>query len=152
MLPPPTVVGAQPLLEGWGEPAVLRLAGGRGNRAQAFGTFSTKARPLWLSSWGLVESGSRVRKANPRLAGWRVGEGRAGLQLPPSPGCLPSQGDQDDRSYKQCRTSSPSSTGSVSLGRYTPTSRSPQHYSQPGTWLHGFLSPSQAVFLLLFLF
>ncbi|XP_038333680.1 actin-binding LIM protein 2 isoform X38 [Canis lupus familiaris] len=44
----------------------------------------------------------------------------------------PTEGDQDDRSYKQCRTSSPSSTGSVSLGRYTPTSRSPQHYSRPG--------------------
>ncbi|XP_054437882.1 actin-binding LIM protein 2 isoform X1 [Pteronotus mesoamericanus] len=43
----------------------------------------------------------------------------------------PTEGDQDDRSYKQCRTSSPSSAGSVSLGRYTPTSRSPQHYSQP---------------------
>ncbi|XP_036708369.1 actin-binding LIM protein 2 isoform X19 [Balaenoptera musculus] len=42
-----------------------------------------------------------------------------------------SEGDQDDRSYKQCRTSSPSSTGSLSLGRYTPTSRSPQHYSRP---------------------
>ncbi|KAM5340540.1 actin-binding LIM protein 2 isoform 3-T3 [Glossophaga mutica] len=42
-----------------------------------------------------------------------------------------SEGDQDDRSSKQCRTSSPSSAGSVSLGRYTPTSRSPQHYSQP---------------------
>ncbi|XP_073094120.1 actin-binding LIM protein 2 isoform X21 [Manis javanica] len=42
-----------------------------------------------------------------------------------------SEGDQDDRSCKQCRTSSPSSTGSVSLGRYTPTSRSPQHYSRP---------------------
>nr|XP_058923707.1 actin-binding LIM protein 2 isoform X2 [Kogia breviceps] len=42
-----------------------------------------------------------------------------------------SEEDQDDRSYKQCRTSSPSSTGSVSLGRYTPTSRSPQHYSRP---------------------
>ncbi|XP_076992429.1 actin-binding LIM protein 2 isoform X7 [Tamandua tetradactyla] len=41
------------------------------------------------------------------------------------------EGDQDDRSYKQCRTSSPSSAGSVSLGRYTPTSRSPQHYSRP---------------------
>nr|XP_035960309.1 actin-binding LIM protein 2 isoform X20 [Halichoerus grypus] len=41
------------------------------------------------------------------------------------------EGDQDDRSCKQCRTSSPSSTGSVSLGRYTPTSRSPQHYSRP---------------------
>uniref|UniRef100_A0A452RFR1 Actin binding LIM protein family member 2 n=1 Tax=Ursus americanus TaxID=9643 RepID=A0A452RFR1_URSAM len=43
----------------------------------------------------------------------------------------PTEGDQDDRSYKQCRTSSPSSTGSVSLGRYTPTSRSPQHHSRP---------------------
>ncbi|XP_069924103.1 actin-binding LIM protein 2 isoform X2 [Oryctolagus cuniculus] len=43
----------------------------------------------------------------------------------------PPEGDQDDRSYKQCRTSSPSSTGSVSLGRYTPTLRSPQHYSRP---------------------
>ncbi|XP_019065819.1 actin-binding LIM protein 2 isoform X2 [Fukomys damarensis] len=41
------------------------------------------------------------------------------------------EGDPDDRSYKQCRTSSPSSAGSVSLGRYTPTSRSPQHYSRP---------------------
>lgn len=46
--------------------------------------------------------------------------------------CLLTQGDQDDRSYKQCRTSSPSSAGSVSLGHYTPTSRSPQHYSRPG--------------------
>ncbi|XP_036708354.1 actin-binding LIM protein 2 isoform X5 [Balaenoptera musculus] len=45
----------------------------------------------------------------------------------------PPEGDQDDRSYKQCRTSSPSSTGSLSLGRYTPTSRSPQHYSRPGS-------------------
>ncbi|XP_034861268.1 actin-binding LIM protein 2 isoform X16 [Mirounga leonina] len=43
------------------------------------------------------------------------------------------EGDQDDRSCKQCRTSSPSSTGSVSLGRYTPTSRSPQHHSRPGS-------------------
>ncbi|XP_034861269.1 actin-binding LIM protein 2 isoform X17 [Mirounga leonina] len=43
----------------------------------------------------------------------------------------PTEGDQDDRSCKQCRTSSPSSTGSVSLGRYTPTSRSPQHHSRP---------------------
>ncbi|XP_049997168.1 actin-binding LIM protein 2 isoform X9 [Alexandromys fortis] len=43
------------------------------------------------------------------------------------------EGDQDDRSYKQCRTSSPSSAGSVSLGHYTPTSRSPQHYSRPAT-------------------
>ncbi|KAM4854442.1 actin-binding LIM protein 2 isoform 5-T5 [Thomomys bottae] len=45
----------------------------------------------------------------------------------------PTEGDQDDRSYKQCRTSSPSSAGSVSLGHYTPTSRSPQHYSRPDT-------------------
>ncbi|XP_022410432.1 actin-binding LIM protein 2 isoform X5 [Delphinapterus leucas] len=45
----------------------------------------------------------------------------------------PPEGYQDDRSYKQCRTSSPSSTGSVSLGRYTPTLRSPQHYSRPGS-------------------
>ncbi|XP_056658366.1 actin-binding LIM protein 2 isoform X9 [Monodelphis domestica] len=45
----------------------------------------------------------------------------------------PPEGDQDDRSYKQYRTSSPSSTGSVSYGRYTPTSRSPQHYSRPGS-------------------
>ncbi|XP_052592070.1 actin-binding LIM protein 2 isoform X8 [Peromyscus californicus insignis] len=45
----------------------------------------------------------------------------------------PTEGDQDDRSCKQCRTSSPSSAGSVSLGHYTPTSRSPQHYSRPGS-------------------
>ncbi|XP_036902296.1 actin-binding LIM protein 2 isoform X10 [Sturnira hondurensis] len=49
-----------------------------------------------------------------------------------------SEGDQDDRSSKHYRTSSPSSAGSVSLGRYTPTSRSPQHYSQPASRrLHG---------------
>ncbi|KAB1282915.1 Actin-binding LIM protein 2 [Camelus dromedarius] len=53
----------------------------------------------------------------------------------------PTEGDQDDRSYKQCRTSSPSSTGSVSLGRYTPTSRSPQHYSRPGTCPPRFFYP-----------
>ncbi|XP_048704932.1 actin-binding LIM protein 2 isoform X14 [Caretta caretta] len=40
-------------------------------------------------------------------------------------------GDQDDRSFKQYRTSSPSSTGSLGYGRYTPTSHSPQHYSRP---------------------
>ncbi|XP_073198714.1 actin-binding LIM protein 2 isoform X12 [Lepidochelys kempii] len=44
---------------------------------------------------------------------------------------LSSQGDQDDRSFKQYRTSSPSSTGSLGYGRYTPTSHSPQHYSRP---------------------
>ncbi|XP_074948049.1 actin-binding LIM protein 2 isoform X8 [Phalacrocorax aristotelis] len=41
------------------------------------------------------------------------------------------EGDQDDRSFKQYRTSSPSSAGSLGCGRYTPTSHSPQHYSRP---------------------
>uniref|UniRef100_A0A8C0WM63 HP domain-containing protein n=1 Tax=Castor canadensis TaxID=51338 RepID=A0A8C0WM63_CASCN len=54
-------------------------------------------------------------------------------ELPQLLSPTPTEGDQDDRSYKQCRTSSPSSAGSVSLGRYTPTSRSPQHYSRPDT-------------------
>lgn len=62
----------------------------------------------------------------------------------------PSQGDRDDRSYKQCRTSSPSSTGSVSLGRYTPTSRSPQHYSRPGTCPRGSFYPCEAALLAAF--
>ncbi|KAM7053432.1 actin-binding LIM protein 2 isoform 13-T13 [Acridotheres tristis] len=44
----------------------------------------------------------------------------------------PTEGDQDDRSFKQYRTSSPSSAGSLGYGRYTPTSHSPQHYSRPG--------------------
>nr|XP_019567103.1 PREDICTED: actin-binding LIM protein 2 isoform X1 [Rhinolophus sinicus] len=61
------------------------------------------------------------------LAGDRQSCGESPQLLSPTP----TEGDQDDRSYKQCRTSSPSSTGSVSLGRYTPTSRSPQHYSRP---------------------
>ncbi|XP_021251014.1 actin-binding LIM protein 2 isoform X9 [Numida meleagris] len=43
------------------------------------------------------------------------------------------KGDQDDRSFKQYRTSSPSSAGSLGYGRYTPTSHSPQHYSRPGS-------------------
>uniref|UniRef100_A0A8C5LK42 Actin binding LIM protein family member 2 n=1 Tax=Leptobrachium leishanense TaxID=445787 RepID=A0A8C5LK42_9ANUR len=43
------------------------------------------------------------------------------------------EGDQDDRSVKQYRASSPSSTGSLGYGRYTPTSHSPQHYSRPGS-------------------
>ncbi|XP_061849281.1 actin-binding LIM protein 2 isoform X7 [Colius striatus] len=43
----------------------------------------------------------------------------------------PTEGDQDDRSSKQYRTSSPSSAGSLGYGRYTPTSHSPQHYSRP---------------------
>ncbi|XP_019481984.1 PREDICTED: actin-binding LIM protein 2 isoform X6 [Hipposideros armiger] len=63
------------------------------------------------------------------LAGDRQSCGESPQLLSPTP----TEGDQDDRSYKQCRTSSPSSTGSVSLGRYTPTSRSPQHYSRPGS-------------------
>ncbi|XP_061849279.1 actin-binding LIM protein 2 isoform X5 [Colius striatus] len=45
----------------------------------------------------------------------------------------PTEGDQDDRSSKQYRTSSPSSAGSLGYGRYTPTSHSPQHYSRPDT-------------------
>ncbi|XP_069488120.1 actin-binding LIM protein 2 isoform X7 [Ambystoma mexicanum] len=45
----------------------------------------------------------------------------------------PTEGDQDDRSLKQYRASSPSSTGSVGYGRYTPTSRSPQNYSRAGS-------------------
>ncbi|XP_063780113.1 actin-binding LIM protein 2 isoform X5 [Pseudophryne corroboree] len=43
------------------------------------------------------------------------------------------EGDQDDRLLKQYRASSPSSTGSIGYGRYTPTSHSPQHYSRPGS-------------------
>ncbi|XP_041435323.1 actin-binding LIM protein 2-like isoform X6 [Xenopus laevis] len=42
----------------------------------------------------------------------------------------PTEGDQDDRSLKQYRASSPSSTGSLGCGPYTPTSHSPQHYSR----------------------
>ncbi|XP_069833474.1 actin-binding LIM protein 2 isoform X3 [Dendropsophus ebraccatus] len=42
----------------------------------------------------------------------------------------PTEGDLDDRSLKQYRASSPSSTGSIGYGRYTPTSHSPQHYSR----------------------
>ncbi|XP_031751184.1 actin-binding LIM protein 2 isoform X4 [Xenopus tropicalis] len=42
----------------------------------------------------------------------------------------PTEGDQDDRSLKQYRASSPSSTGSLGYGRYTPTSHSPQHCSR----------------------
>ncbi|MBN3300662.1 ABLM1 protein, partial [Amia calva] len=42
------------------------------------------------------------------------------------------EGDQDDKSPRQRRASSPSSNSSLGYGRYTP-SRSPQHYSRPGT-------------------
>uniref|UniRef100_A0A8C4L663 Actin-binding LIM protein 2 n=1 Tax=Equus asinus TaxID=9793 RepID=A0A8C4L663_EQUAS len=62
-----------------------------------------------------------------------VGDRQSCSESPQLLSPTPTEGDQDDRSYKQCRTSSPSSTGSVSLGRYTPTSRSPQHYSRPGS-------------------
>ncbi|XP_070318583.1 actin-binding LIM protein 2 isoform X18 [Odocoileus virginianus] len=60
-----------------------------------------------------------------------VGDRQSYSESPQLLSPTPPEGEQDDRSYKQCRTSSPSSTGSVSLGRYTPTSRSPQHYSRP---------------------
>uniref|UniRef100_A0AC11EMG1 Actin binding LIM protein family member 2 n=1 Tax=Ovis aries TaxID=9940 RepID=A0AC11EMG1_SHEEP len=62
-----------------------------------------------------------------------VGDRQSYSESPQLLSPTPPEGEQDDRSYKQCRTSSPSSTGSVSLGRYTPTSRSPQHYSRPGS-------------------
>ncbi|XP_036273028.1 actin-binding LIM protein 2 isoform X25 [Pipistrellus kuhlii] len=62
-----------------------------------------------------------------------AGDRPSGLESPPLLSPPPTEGDQDDRSSRQCRTSSPSSAGSVSLGRYTPTSRSPQHYSRPAS-------------------
>ncbi|XP_034628725.1 actin-binding LIM protein 2 isoform X11 [Trachemys scripta elegans] len=52
-------------------------------------------------------------------------------ESPQLPSPTLTEGDQDDRSFKQYRTSSPSSTGSLGYGRYTPTSHSPQHYSRP---------------------
>lgn len=80
---------------------------------------------------------SEVTWCQPLESGGQTLRGWSGVGSAPDSGvhwlCLLTQGDQDDRSYKQCRTSSPSSAGSVSLGRYTPTSRSPQHYSRPGT-------------------
>ncbi|KAK1346081.1 hypothetical protein QTO34_008550 [Cnephaeus nilssonii] len=60
-----------------------------------------------------------------------AGDRQSCLESPQLLSPTPMEGDQDDRSSRQCRTSSPSSAGSVSLGRYTPTSRSPQHYSRP---------------------
>ncbi|XP_054564335.1 actin-binding LIM protein 2 isoform X2 [Eptesicus fuscus] len=60
-----------------------------------------------------------------------AGDRQSCLESPQLLSPTPIEGDQDDRSSRQCRTSSPSSAGSVSLGRYTPTSRSPQHYSRP---------------------
>ncbi|XP_039607353.1 actin-binding LIM protein 2 isoform X14 [Polypterus senegalus] len=44
----------------------------------------------------------------------------------------PTEGDQGDKSPRQQRASSPSSTSSLGYGRYTPT-RSPQNYSRPDT-------------------
>ncbi|CAH2299738.1 actin-binding LIM 2 isoform X8 [Pelobates cultripes] len=55
--------------------------------------------------------------------------GESPLLLSPTP----TEGDLDDRSVKQYRASSPSSTGSLGYGRYTPTSHSPQHYSRPAS-------------------
>nr|XP_020661444.1 actin-binding LIM protein 2 isoform X1 [Pogona vitticeps] len=41
------------------------------------------------------------------------------------------EGDHDDRSSRQYKISSPSSTGSVGYGRNTPSCHSPQSYSRP---------------------
>lgn len=102
-------------------------------------------------SRGHVESASWVRRVEGawRAEGWDKVGGAPGSAFT---GLSSSQGEQDDRSYKQCRTSSPSSTGSVSLGRYTPTSRSPQHYSRPGTWPrpHSSFHPPEPVLLVAF--
>nr|XP_044985946.1 actin-binding LIM protein 2 isoform X5 [Jaculus jaculus] len=68
---------------------------------------------------------------SPYISHSTAGDRQSYVESPQLLSPTPTEGDQDDRSYKQCRTSSPSSAGSVSLGRYTPTSRSPQHYSRP---------------------
>nr|XP_034364420.1 actin-binding LIM protein 2 isoform X6 [Arvicanthis niloticus] len=70
---------------------------------------------------------------SPYISHSAVGDRQSYGESPQLLSPTPTEGDQDDRSYKQCRTSSPSSAGSVSLGHYTPTSRSPQHYSRPGS-------------------
>uniref|UniRef100_D3Z0Y4 Actin-binding LIM protein 2 n=2 Tax=Mus TaxID=862507 RepID=D3Z0Y4_MOUSE len=70
---------------------------------------------------------------SPYISHSAVGDRQSYGESPQLLSPTPTEGDQDDRSYKQCRTSSPSSAGSVSLGHYTPTSRSPQHYSRPDT-------------------
>uniref|UniRef100_A0A8C5L2K3 Actin-binding LIM protein 2 n=1 Tax=Jaculus jaculus TaxID=51337 RepID=A0A8C5L2K3_JACJA len=70
---------------------------------------------------------------SPYISHSTAGDRQSYVESPQLLSPTPTEGDQDDRSYKQCRTSSPSSAGSVSLGRYTPTSRSPQHYSRPDT-------------------
>lgn len=154
VLQPP--VGAE-TQEGVGRPCPLE-PGGHGHHAQACRSFSTKARPPSGSS--CVPEGAGLHPGallSPALGSGKPArvrvdgrEGRPAL-APCSPGSFPSQGEQDDRSYKLCRTSSPSSAGSVSLGRYTPTSRSPQHYSRPGTWPHGLFASVKLYFLLLFL-
>nr|XP_020661448.1 actin-binding LIM protein 2 isoform X3 [Pogona vitticeps] len=43
------------------------------------------------------------------------------------------EGDHDDRSSRQYKISSPSSTGSVGYGRNTPSCHSPQSYSRPAS-------------------
>lgn len=104
-----------------------------------------------LPSRGHAESAPRFSGGERQREGKRVGG--AGSTLSSGAHGLSSlQGDQDDRSYKQCRTSSPSSTGSVSLGRCTPTSRSPQHYSRPGTWRPRLPCPRMKLCLSLSLF
>lgn len=127
------------LWEGW-IPSIQVL-----KDAQAEGSVSTKASSPPGSSevpwqvWAL-HPGATLSQP-PGSGAWRA-EGWDGTGGGPGSaftGLSSPQGEQDDRSYKQCRASSPSSTGSVSLGRYTPTSRSPQHCSRPGTCPH----PSQ---------
>lgn len=139
---------------GWG-PAPQHLLRPTGVSAPRPGPHVALRRALagaGVASWGRVESACWVRRADAawRVDGWQRVGSALGLGLHQA---LLSQGDQDDRSYKQCRTSSPSSTGSVSLGRYTPTSRSPQHYSRPGTWPPRLLlPPMKLVFLSVFLY
>lgn len=135
------------LLEAWAGPCPP-VPGRHRDDAQAEGSVSTKASPPPAPPSGSSDVPWEVGGLRPgavlsqplgsgeqtlsggRRGGWiRVG-GALGAGLHQA---VFSQGYQDDRSYKQCRTSSPSSTGSVSLGRYTPTLRSPQHYSRPGT-------------------
>lgn len=97
-----------------------------------------------VSSRGACEA-RPVGRGRRGRGGGRGGGGGCGLHPRLPAHQLPSfQGDQDDRSYKQCRTSSPSSTGSVSVGRHTPTSRSPQHCSRPGTRALGLFRPRRS--------
>nr|XP_015200397.1 PREDICTED: actin-binding LIM protein 2 isoform X4 [Lepisosteus oculatus] len=54
------------------------------------------------------------------------------LQSPQLLSPTPTEGDHNDKSPGQRRASSPGSHSSLGYGRYTP-SRSPQHYSRPGS-------------------